>query len=188
MEPVGVLLAAGAGTRMGMPKALVRDEDGVPWVVRTVRVMREGGCGRVAVVVGASADEVVGLLDGEDVTVVPATDWSDGMSASLRAGLAWVAGTDAETALVHLVDMPDVGSDVVRRVVAAAGPGESALARAGYDGRAGHPVLMGRAHWTNAAAAAVGDRGAGSYLKRAGCPLVPCDDLAGGNDQDEAGG
>ncbi|TDO43122.1 molybdenum cofactor cytidylyltransferase/nicotine blue oxidoreductase [Kribbella sp. VKM Ac-2527] len=184
MEPVGVLLAAGAGTRMGMPKALVRDEDGVPWVVRTVRVMREGGCGRVAVVVGASADEVVGLLDGEDVTVVPATDWSDGMSASLRAGLAWVAGTDAETALVHLVDMPDVGSDVVRRVVAAAGPGESALARAGYYGRAGHPVMMGRAHWTNAAAAAVGDRGAGSYLKRAGCPLIPCDDLAAGHDQD----
>jgi CTP:molybdopterin cytidylyltransferase MocA len=57
------------------------------------------------------------------------------------------------------------------------GSGDAVLSRAGYEGRAGHPVLMGRAHWEAAAAAARGDRGAGSYLKRAGCPLIPCDDL-----------
>ena len=184
MRPVGVLLAAGAGTRIGQPKGLVVDPDGVPWVVRSVQVLRDGGCDPIGVVVGAAADEVTALLadSDEDVTIVPAVDWAVGMSASLRAGLSWAATTEAEAALVHLVGMPDVEADVVRRVVAAGGPGERALARAGYHERAGHPILIGRAHWDQAKAAATGDRGAGSYLKRAGCPLIPCDDLAGGND------
>ncbi|WP_344110754.1 nucleotidyltransferase family protein [Kribbella alba] len=182
MRPYGVLLAAGAGTRTGQPKALVRDADGVSWVVRSVRVMREGGCASIAVVVGAAAEEVSALLADEDVTIVSSPEWTLGMSASLRSGLSWAASTDAEAALVHLVGMPDVGADVVRRVVAAAGPGDAALARAGYDGRAGHPVLMGRVHWEHANAAATGDRGAGSYLKRAGCPLIPCEDLASSNE------
>lgn len=190
MKPHGVLLAAGAGTRRGMPKALVRDPDGVPWVVRSVHVLRDGGCGPIGVVVGAAAEEVSALvLDafpaGDDVTIVPSPDWQLGMSASLRSGLSWAAESPAEAVVVHLVDMPDVGADVVRRVLAAGvGTGTAVLARAGYHGRAGHPVLIGRAHWDEAKAAAAGDRGAGSYLKRAGCPLVPCDDLAEGNDLD----
>jgi len=184
MKPLGILLAAGAGTRMGRPKALVRDTDDVPWVVRSARVLRSGGCDSIAVVVGAAAEDVTALLVDEDVVIVPSSEWTLGMSASLRAGLDWAASTEAEAALVHLVDLPDVGPDVVRRVVAAGGPGDAALARAGYDGRAGHPVLIGRVHWEQAKAAATGDRGAGSYLKRAGCPLIPCEDLASGNGQD----
>jgi CTP:molybdopterin cytidylyltransferase MocA len=122
------------------------------------------------------------LLVDEDVTIVPAVDWAVGMSASLRAGLTWAAELDVEAALIHLVDMPDVGPDVVRRVLAAAGPGDQALARAGYHDRAGHPILIGRSHWNEAKAAATGDRGAGSYLKQAGCPLIPCHNLANSND------
>jgi molybdenum cofactor cytidylyltransferase/nicotine blue oxidoreductase len=178
MKPSGVLLAAGAGTRIGMPKGLVRDDAGVPWVVRSVRVLRDGGCGPIGVVVGAAAEDVTALLVDEDVTIVPSPDWESGMSASLRSGLSWAAETPAEAVVVHLVDMPDVGADVVRRVLAAGvGSGDAVLSRAGYDGRAGHPILMGRTHWEAAAAAATGDRGAGSYLKRAGCPLIPCEDL-----------
>jgi molybdenum cofactor cytidylyltransferase/nicotine blue oxidoreductase len=178
MEPYGVLLAAGAGIRVGMPKALVRDEAGLPWVVRSVRVLRDGGCGPIGVVVGAAAEEVAALLIGEDVTTVLSPDWESGMSASLRSGLRWVTDTPADAVVVHLVDKPEVGPDVVRRVVAAgSGSGAEVLSRAGYHGRAGHPVLMGRAHWEAAAAAATGERGAGSYLKRAGCPLIPCEDL-----------
>lgn len=178
MDPAGVLLAAGAGASIGRPKALVRDAAGVPWVVRSVHVLRDAGCGPIGVVVGAAAEEVTALLAGEDVTIVPSLEWETGMSASLRSGLGWVTETPAEAVVVHLVDMPDVGPDVVRRVLAGrVGSGDAVLARAGYRGRAGHPVLMGRAHWEAAAAAATGDRGAGSYLKRAGCPLIPCDDL-----------
>lgn len=187
MRPVGVLLAAGAGTRMGMPKALVRDADGVPWVLRSVGVLRAGGCTSIAVVVGAAADQVIDLLAAEDVAIVPSPSWQDGVSASLKSGLAWAGTTDAQAALLHLVDLPDVGEDVVRRVLAA---GESnddptqALFRASFQGSGGHPVLLGRAHWAGALAAASGDRGANAYLTAAGCKLVPCEDLAEGNDRD----
>jgi CTP:molybdopterin cytidylyltransferase MocA len=181
---LGILLAAGAGTRMGMPKALVRDVAGLPWVVRSVQVLREGGCTEIGVVVGAAADEVAALLASEGVIVVPSPEWMTGMAASLRSGLDWAEGTDATAALVSLVDLPDVGAAVVRRIVAVGGTSESALARAAYVGKPGHPVLLGRTHWAPAKAAATGDRGAGPYLVAAGCRLIPCEDLASGNDVD----
>ena len=88
MSVAGLLLAAGAGRRMGMPKALVRDDAGEPWVVRGVRTLREGGCDAVTVVLGAAAAEAAPLLEGTEATYVVADDWADGMGASLRTGLS----------------------------------------------------------------------------------------------------
>ena len=56
MACAGLLLAAGGGSRMGMAKALVDDPGGGSFVERGVRVLREGGCGPVVVVVGAQAE------------------------------------------------------------------------------------------------------------------------------------
>ncbi|MFD7073123.1 NTP transferase domain-containing protein [Nocardioides sp. NPDC059952] len=174
----GLLLAAGAGRRMGMPKALVDD-----WLVRSVEVLREGGCDEVLVVLGAAAEEARARLP-EGQRVVVAEDWDDGMGASLQAGLA-ALGPDAEAALVHLVDLPDVGADVVARVVSAGSAGSAGgLARAAYAGVPGHPVLIGRDHWAGVIEAAVGDQGARSYLKTHDVRLVECGDLAGGDDVD----
>lgn len=181
MSPTGLLLAAGAGRRMGTPKALVHD-DGGSWLGRATRTLRDGGCDDVTVVLGAAADEAVTLLDGLGVDVVVAADWADGMSASLRAGLGALPPT-AEAAVVLLVDLPDVTPEVVRRVVAA-GAGPGALARATFDGRPGHPVLLGRDHWAGVGASAAGDRGARDYLAGSDVLLVECGDLATGEDVD----
>jgi len=181
----GVLLAAGAGTRMGRPKALVLDEAGEPWLVRGVRALREGGCDRVTVVLGAAAEEAERLLGDAGVTVVVASDWAEGMSASLRAGLASLAGTDAEAAVVSLVDLPDVGPDVVRRVIGR-GADRASLSRASYDGTPGHPVVIGRDHWAEVLGTATGDRGARDYLAARSVMLVECADLATGADRDTA--
>jgi CTP:molybdopterin cytidylyltransferase MocA len=179
----GLLLAAGAGRRMGGPKALVRGADGEPWVVRGVRVLRDGGCDQVDVVLGASADEALPLLDGTGAAAVVAADWHEGMAASLRAGLASVEATDADAVVVSLVDLPDVGADVVRRLLAE--PTDAAtLRRAAYDGKPGHPVVLGRDHWAPVAAGATGDRGARDYLASRAVELVECGDLAGGEDVD----
>lgn len=179
----GLLLAAGAGSRMGMPKALVHDERG-SWLRRGVEVLRQGGCEPVVVVLGA-APEAAELLDGS-VTVVVAEDWAEGMGASLRAGLAAVAGLGpaVPSVVVSLVDLPDLVPEVVARVVGAAGAAAGALARAAYDGVPGHPVLLGRDHWAGVAAAATGDRGARDYLSAADVVLVECGDLASGRDVD----
>ena len=180
----GLLLAAGAGTRMGRPKALGTDPDGTPWLSRSVDALLRGGCGAVTGVLGAAADEAATLVPDGSVATVVAADWAAGMGSSLRTGLTALAGDPADAVLVSLVDLPDVGPEVVRRVLAASGDGPQALARAAYDGTPGHTVLIGRDHWTAVADSATGDSGARGYLARKDVRLVECGDLATGRDVD----
>jgi len=200
-----LVLAAGAGRRMGGPKALVRPRPDGPTLLETaVERVRAAGCDDVLVVVGAAADEVGALASATGARVVVAQGWDEGMGASLRAGLAALADAhdpdddlgddlgddprrDAATVpdlvLVTLVDLPDVGADVMARVLAAA-DGPAALARASYGGVPGHPVLLGRDHWAAVSATAVGDRGARDHLRATEHLLVECGDLATGRDVD----
>jgi CTP:molybdopterin cytidylyltransferase MocA len=90
---------------------------------------------------------------------------------------------DAPAAVVMLVDLPDVGEKVVRRVLAE-GSGAGTLSRASYHGRPGHPVVLGRAHWPGILATANGDIGARAYLDRHPPTLIECADLASGRDID----
>ena len=184
-----LLLAAGAGRRLGVPKALMHDADGVPWVERSARRLVEGGCGPVVVVVGARAAEAAalvppGLVPPRDV--VEAAGWPEGMGASLRAGLVALTGRvpAPDAVLVALVDTPGMTVDVVRRVAAAAGRGPSVLARAAFDGVPGHPVLLGRDHWAGVRRAATGDAGARGYLRDRPVHLVECGDVGSGADVD----
>lgn len=176
----GIVLGAGAGTRAGGPKVLRRDADGVPWLHRAVDALREGGCDRVVVVLGAAAEEARAFApDGVDVVVVP--DWAEGLSASLRAGLAAAEG---DAAVITLVDLHGLPAEAVARILSPP-IGAGSLRRATYAGRPGHPVLLGRDHWTAAAAAATGDRGAGRYLKSQGAELVELSGLWDGVDDDD---
>jgi CTP:molybdopterin cytidylyltransferase MocA len=168
---------------MGQPKALVHDADGTSWVQHAVGVLQDGGCTGVTVVLGAGAGEAVSLLDGLGVDVVIAHDWDKGMSASLRTGLESLLASDAEAAVVSLVDLPDLTAAVVRRLLSER-EGDEALVRASYHGRPGHPVVLGRAHWAGVVAGASGDAGARDYLATHGAALVECGDLASGVDVD----
>jgi len=179
----GLLLAAGAGSRMGQPKALVHDADGRSWLVRAIEVLRAGGCDQVDVVLGAAAEEALPLLEDTGATAVVAADWDAGMSASLSAGLRAAAGSDADAVVVTLVDLPDVTAEVVQRLLLrGAHPGT--LRRATYDGRPGHPVVVGRAHWAGIVDQASGDEGARAYLAAHHADAVECGDLATGADVD----
>ncbi|RZT26825.1 nicotine blue oxidoreductase [Kribbella sp. VKM Ac-2569] len=184
MKIAGLVLAAGAGRRMGTPKALIRDADGVPWVVRTSRLLTEAGCSPVVVVVGASADQVRAELSDEPGEVVEATDWDEGMGASLRAGLS-STDTLSEAVVVVTVDVPGLTAAAVRRV--ADRGGEDALVRATYRGVPGHPVVIGRAHWDGVIASARGDEGARGYMREHQVVLVECADLGDGADVDTVG-
>jgi CTP:molybdopterin cytidylyltransferase MocA len=187
-----LLLAAGAGRRLGAPKALLRDASGVPWVERAARRLVAGGCDPVLVVVGARAAEVAALVPPGLVPpgdVVEAAGWAEGMGASLRAGLVALAGRSPrpDAALVALVDTPGMTADVVRRVAAAIRDpdgGPSVLARAVFDGVPGHPVLLGRDHWAGIRAVAAGDAGARDYLLGRPVRPVECADIGSGVDVD----
>jgi CTP:molybdopterin cytidylyltransferase MocA len=178
----GIVLAAGAGTRFGGPKALARDAAGVPWLQRAVDALRGGHCADLIVVLGAGADAAAPLVPA-GARIVVASDWVEGLSRSLVAGLAAAAGADA--AIVVPVDTPELPAGAVARVIAAGLPAPgAALARAVYDGEAGHPVLLGAAHWDALAAQVSGDVGAGPYLRRNAATAVECGDLWSGHDRD----
>nr|WP_090342171.1 NTP transferase domain-containing protein [Mycolicibacterium malmesburyense]CRL72549.1 putative MobA-like protein [Mycolicibacterium malmesburyense] len=170
----GVLLAAGAGSRYGMPKVLAAQGE---WLKSSVNALAAGGCDDVVVVLGAALVEVP-----PPARAVFAEAWADGLSASLRTGLSAI---DADFAVLHTVDTPDVGADVVRRVVAAAVASESGLARATYDQSPGHPVVIARRHWAGLLERLHGDEGARSFLAgRDDVVAVDCADLATGRDID----
>ncbi|WP_227980669.1 nucleotidyltransferase family protein [Nocardia spumae] len=172
---VGVVLAAGAGRRFGRPKAGVGH-----WLITAVEALREGGCAEVAVVLGAAR---VAPIPGVRTLVAP--DWATGMSASVRAAVEHARGTGAGHLALHVVDTPDVGPDVVARVIEAARTCESGIARASFAGRPGHPVVIARRHWARLLPTLSGDRGAAEFLRTVAVRAVECGDLAGGRDIDD---
>jgi CTP:molybdopterin cytidylyltransferase MocA len=184
---IGVLLAAGAGRRMGRPKATVVAADGEPWVVRGARVLLEGGCDEVLVVLGAEAQAARQLLTAADlgatVTATDARDWSRGIAASLAHGVSAALEAHADVLVVTLVDLPHLSPEAVRRLAADADSGT--LRQAVYAGRPGHPVIVG-ADRAPALLAALdgGDRGARPFLVAHGAAEIDCTDLGGGDDVD----
>ncbi len=190
---VGIVLAAGAGRRMGGPKALIGPlADGVRTpLARVCSWLHEAGVHRVIAVIGAEADAVRAALASDPLIetsllayLVEATDWAEGMGASLRAGLRAAALSGAAAALITLVDLPDVRTSVYRRVLERAGSAPQTLARASFSGRPGHPVVIGRDHWDAVARVAVGDRGARDVFATHEHALIECGDLASGEDAD----
>ena len=185
MSVAGLVLAAGAGRRFGAPKALLTRADGRRYVDHAVASLRDAACDPVVVVVGAAGESVHAHLAATYVHIVDCPTWAEGMGESLRAGLAALDGLACETVVVTLVDLPDVGSDVVARLVAASSASApSALVRAAYGGRPGHPVVLGRDHWSGIREMAEGDRGARDYLATHPHRTVECGDLATGRDVD----
>jgi len=183
---VGLVLAAGSGSRFGRPKALVRSADGETWVAHAVHVVRDGGCEPVYVVLGAAAGEVRREV-AAGIHVIEAADWKEGLGASLRAGMSALRQREdaADAVLVMLVDTPGVTARVLRRLVSSE-VNRQTLSRATYQGRPGHPVLLGRDHWAGVVESAGGDRGARDYLATRDVELVECADLGDGADVDSA--
>jgi len=173
----GILLAAGAGRRLGQPKALV-ELGGRPLVARGIALLREGGAAPVIVVTGAAAVNLTGVI------TVHNPHWSTGMASSLAAGLATVPDA-SEAAVVALVDQPLVGAAAVRRLIAAYQDGAS-VAVAAYGGRPRNPVLLARRHWGEVTALAAGDAGAREFLRARPdlVTLVECGDTGRPDDID----
>ena len=138
-----VVLAAGAGTRFGGSK-LRATWHGKPLIRWAVEAACASPAGSVAVVTGA--DPEVGAAARCDchapLVVIGAHDWSEGLSASLRAGFS-SAPINARGVFVFLGDMPRTPHDLGRRLCEALTGGAKAAAPV-CGGRRGHPVLVGR--------------------------------------------
>jgi len=173
-----VLLAAGSGSRLGRPKALV-ELDGVRLVDRGIWLLQSGGASPLVVVTGAAR---VSLPQGVITAFNP--DWASGMGSSLAAGLRAVPG-DCAAAVVALVDQPLIGPGAVARLVSAF-EGGARVAVAAYDGQPRNPVLIAREHWPEVIDLAVGDVGARPFLRAHQdlVTLVECADTGRPDDVD----
>jgi nicotine blue oxidoreductase len=184
----GVLLAAGAGRRLGRgPKALLAGADGKPLVRKVAEVLRKGGCASVAVVLGAGAAEVQRATELAGCAVLVNEQWSEGMAGSFRLGVQ--SARPEQAVLVALVDQPGVSPELVARLIYAGRPGR--ITAAGYRGpdgklRRGHPVLFAPGLAARAAEQATGDAGARPFLSAHPelVDLVDCSDLSDGGDID----
>ena len=182
MSCAALVLAAGEGSRLGQPKALVRLGSEL-LVDRTIRVARAAGCDPVVVVLGASATKVVAAADLQDTVVLVNDSWREGMGTSLQVGLHALSEMGGEACVVLLVDQPGVSADVVRRIASA--PPAAAVA-ASYAGRQGNPVRLDASVWADVCAAAVGDVGARAWMRThpEDVNVVACDDLGDDDDID----
>lgn len=170
----GVVLAAGAGERFGPSPKLLAPLHGRPLVEHAIAaICAVPEVDRVVVVTGAHALD--GVQFGRAEPVVCA-QWRDGQSASLRCGVAALA--DADKILVTLGDEPLITPQAIA-LMAEQPPGS----RATYDGRPGHPVVLGPDQ-IGAIGSLSGDRGARELLT--GGLLVECSDLGSGMDVDTA--
>ncbi|HEY6312903.1 MAG TPA: nucleotidyltransferase family protein [Streptosporangiaceae bacterium] len=176
---VGVLLAAGEGSRFGGPKALV-ELDGQTLAERGVGLLRAGGADPILVVSGATPVQIPGTR------TVYNPDWRTGMGSSLRAALnALASPDDVGAVVVALADQPLVGPESVARLIAAYRAGAS-VAVAAYDGQPRNPVLLAREHWPEVIATATGDTGARAFLRARAdlVTLVECGDTGRPDDID----
>jgi CTP:molybdopterin cytidylyltransferase MocA len=173
-----VLLAAGNGSRLGQPKALVQLA-GSSLAERGVALLGDGGAEPVIVVTGAVPVEIPGVV------AVHNPDWETGMGSSLATGLRALANSDAEAAVIALADQPLVGVESVRRLIGAFESG-AAVAVAAYQGRPRNPVLIAREHWPAVIELAAGDTGARPFLRAHPklVALVECGDTGRPDDVD----
>jgi CTP:molybdopterin cytidylyltransferase MocA len=171
----GLILAAGEGTRFGEEPKLLAEIDGRPVLEYAIQAQ----CGvpalqRIVVVLGAHAAGLLARVDFLQAEPVICEDWREGQAASLRCGIEELEGADR--VIVTLGDQPLITSEVISRFLDAE-PGT----RATYDGRPGHPVVLG-ARQLRAVRELTGDHGARDLL--AGAPTIECGKLCSGRDID----
>lgn len=167
---VGILLAAGSGSRFGGDKLLHPLADSTPMALAAARRLRPA-CDRILAVLRPGNGALGGILAAEGFGLVAAADSVRGMGHSLAAGVR--AAPDAAGWLIALADMPFIAPDSYLRVAAALRAG-AGIAVPEYRGRRGHPVGFAR-RWGEHLSALTGDEGARTLVAASPQSVVRCE-------------
>ena len=188
MSVAAIILAAGTSRRWGADNKLLASIDGAPMIIRTVEAVLASKARPVILVTGHEAETVALHLKEHPISCVKAPDFGQGVSASLKTGIASVPA-DCGGALVCLGDMPWVKPSTLDRLVEAweRSDGKIALVPT-YGGEWGNPVLLGRALFTEIAHLS-GDRGARALIAANAALIgeIPIDDPGILRDLDQPG-
>ncbi len=143
-QVAAIVLAAGQSQRMGRQNKLLAEIEGMAMVAHTVDAILASTVESVTVVLGHEADRVRDSLPSRNVTFVENPDYAEGLSASLKRGLASLPpGTDA--ALICLGDMPRISAAEIEYLIASYAPNQGhVICVPTHNGKRGNPVLIGR--------------------------------------------
>lgn len=144
----GIILAGGASTRMGRPKALLTFPDDTTLLERQCSLLIEGGCSQVVVVLGAYADEVQEAHEGLPARFVINETWKRGQFSSIQMGVSSVyPGTShASGVLILPIDTMVASPDIPEALILAASHNSHLDAIVpDFNGRGGHPIYLSRA-------------------------------------------
>jgi molybdenum cofactor cytidylyltransferase len=159
-----VVMAAGRSSRMAPANKLLTDVEGRLMVQRAVDAALASQARPILVVTGHDGGRVREALAGRPVEFADNPDFAAGLSTSVRAGLAWLAGKDVDGAVFLLGDMPLVMAAHIDRLIAAFSPVEGrAICVPTHKGKRGNPVLWG-AKFFPEMRALEGDKGARSLF------------------------
>lgn len=158
----GVVLAAGRSSRLGRPKQLL-PYHGRPLLEWVLAAMAASRVDETVVVLGHEGERIEREVDLRGVRAVYNEYYVEGLSASLRAGLA-ALGEDVTAAILTVGDQPLLGADLVDALIDAHLQGEAAIVATDYGDYRGAPLLLHRALWP-LAEEAQGDQGARALLR-----------------------
>jgi CTP:molybdopterin cytidylyltransferase MocA len=136
----GIVLAAGASSRMGEDKALL-DWQGRSFLEHLISALKRAGVEPLRVVLGGNAEGVQRRVKFGPGEVVVNRDWQRGMLSSLVAALDSLP-RDVDAAVLCLVDHPCVSSRLIRTLIERHGQTGRFIVQPTYQGRRGHPVLF----------------------------------------------
>jgi molybdenum cofactor cytidylyltransferase len=160
-----VILAAGRSTRMGGPNKLLAEIGGRPLIRIAAEEALASRAGPVIVVTGHQREKVEAALQGLDVKRVHNPNFADGLSTSVKTGLAAVPEA-ADGAIVCLGDMPQVRAQLIDKLIGAFDPERGALVVIPtIDGKRGNPVVWSRRFFPELMALE-GDVGARNMIAR----------------------
>ncbi|HWG30839.1 MAG TPA: nucleotidyltransferase family protein [Steroidobacteraceae bacterium] len=158
-----IVLAAGASTRFGSAKQLVRIA-GRPMLHATVTRAVEVAGNAVIVVLGARAEELAPLLSHSPASIVINRDWREGLASSIRAGVARLPAA-CSGAMLLLADQAAVTAEDLRRLAGAWRRQTAYVAAAVYGATVGVPAIFPRASFPNLLQLR-GDQGARALIQR----------------------
>lgn len=160
----GIILAAGQSRRMGKPNKLLTTLKGVSFIRHVTEIAIAAKLDQIIVVTGHEAEQMHMQLSGLDVNFAHNAQFAEGLSSSLRTGIAAV-DDDIDAALVLLSDMPFITEETVRAVSGTfAHEHEGRIIVPHFNGQRGNPVLWPRRYFAELTTIS-GDQGARALLK-----------------------
>ncbi len=139
-KPMAIILAAGEGKRMGLPKALLEYEKNRSFVGHLASIFAKAGCAP-RVVTGKDTEAI--RSHHPELVLIPNAQWEEGQFSSVKAGMRSALEEGADVLALHPVDMPTLRSSTISALLSSLDGAEAAVPE--FEGAPGHPLLLSRA-------------------------------------------